>query len=206
MMSRGSGGILIAVEGIDAVGKKTQSSLLASWLTSKGLTQGSFSFPDYGTTIGKEIKRFLVGTVSYPPEVRAMLYAANRWENKGKLESARSGFDATIVNRYSGSNFAYGLSNGLNLQWLVNLEAGLPKPDLILLLDAPPSLLLPRRRLNKDTYETDLGLQERARAAYLGLAKEFGWKVVDATKGIDETNRTITSMVTDAFAIRGRTV
>jgi dTMP kinase len=205
-MSGRSGGILIAVEGIDAVGKKTQSSLLAAWVMSKGLTQRSLSFPDYGTAIGKEIKRFLAGTASYPPEVRAMLYAANRWENKAKMDSALSDSDVTIINRYSGSNFAYGLSNGLGLQWLVNLETGLPKPDLVLVLDAPPSLLLSRRGMNKDTYEKNLGLQERARAAYLKLAEEFGWNVIDATKGVDETSRTMVSTVTDAIALRGRTV
>lgn len=199
-------GVFICVEGIDAVGKRTQSSILNSWLMSKGMSTRSLSFPDYSTTIGREIKRFLLGTRLYPQEVRALLYAANRWERKAELEAILTRTDATIVNRYTGSNLAYGVSNGLPLQWLVNLEAGLPKPDLVLLLDAPPSTLVPRRGFNKDTYERNLGLQERARKVYLELARDPTWKVIDATQGIEGTSLSIQSAVAQIFAARGRTV
>ena len=188
-------GVFVAIEGIDAVGKKTQASLLKSWLGSRGFTTLAISFPAYETTIGKEIKKFLAGDVSYPPQVRAMLYAANRWEKKEELETTLSRNDAIIVNRYSGSNLAYGVSIGLGLQWLLSLEAGLPEPDLVIVLDAPPSKLIPRRGGNKDSYERNVTLQENERRAYLDLAEKFGWMVVDANRGIDETSSTITSAV-----------
>ena len=205
-MDKGPRGIFICIEGIDAVGKRTQSAILNSWLNSKGLSTSMASYPDYGTMIGKEITSFLFGAKRYPPEVRAMLYAANRWERKGELESTLARTDAVIVNRYTGSNLAYGISNGLPIEWLVNLEAGLPKPDLVLLLDAPPAALAPRRRLKKDTYERNFELQERARKAYLKLAEDFGWKVVDATQGIETTSYAVKSAVSEALAARGRTV
>lgn len=188
-------GTFIAIEGIDAVGKKTHASILDAWLRSRGLSTRTLSFPVYETAIGKEIRRFLIGTVSYPPEVRAMLYAANRWEKRADLEATLSKTDATIVNRYSGSNLAYGVSSGLELGWLLNLEAGLPRPDLVLVLDAPPARLAPRRRHNKDSYEKNAGLQEKARRAYLEHANRFGWTVVDADRSIKETSRMIKSAV-----------
>jgi dTMP kinase len=199
-------GLFIAIEGIDAVGKKTQSSILNSWLLSKGLSTRTMSFPDYRTTIGGEIRGFLQGTKSYPHEVRALLYAANRWERKGDIQAALASSDVLIVNRYTGSNLAYGASNGLSLQWLAGLEEGLPKPDLVLLLDAPPSHVMPRRGVNKDTYERNAGLQEKARAAYLGLSSEVGWKVIDATKGIDGTSKAVIAAVTEVLGSRGQTV
>lgn len=183
-------GIFIAIEGIDAVGKKTQTSILNSWLRSRGLSTRTLSFPAYETTIGKEIRKFLAGTVNYPPEVRAMLYAANRWETKAQLVATLSATDATIVNRYTGSNLAYGVSSGLRLDWLLNLEAGLPEPDIVLVLDAPPANLVPRRG-GKDSYEKDAFLQAKARSAYLELAAKFGWTVVSADRGIDETSEAI---------------
>lgn len=184
-------GVFIAIEGIDAVGKKTQASALESWLRSRGLTATTLSFPVYETTIGKEIRRFLAGEVGYPPEVRAMLYAANRWELKPRLGAALSKMDAVIVNRYTGSNLAYGLSSGLPLDWLLNLEAGLPSPDLVLVLDAPPAKLVPRRGGNKDSYERNATLQEKARSAYLSLAEKFGWAVVDATGSVEDTSAAV---------------
>lgn len=191
-------GIFIAIEGIDAVGKRTQTSILNSWLRSRGLSTRALSFPVYETTIGKEIKKFLAGTVNYPPEVRAMLYAANRWEMKTELDSTLAGTDATLVNRYTGSNLAYGVSSGLALDWLLNLEAGLPEPDVVLVLDAPPMNLAPRRG-GKDSYERNASLQTKARGAYLELAARFGWTVVDADRGIDETSEAVKSAVSKAL-------
>jgi dTMP kinase len=201
----GAKGIFIAVEGVDAVGKRTQTSILSSWLASKGFKTLTLSFPVYETVIGREIRRFLDGTVNYPQEVRALLYAANRWEKKADLETILASTDVTIVNRYTGSNLAYGTSNGLDLEWLLTLEAGLPKPDLVLVLDAPPAKLVPRRSRNKDSYERNLELQERARTAYLTLAKKFGWRVVDASSGIDETKSTIASAVSEALDAASKT-
>ncbi len=199
----GGRGAFIAVEGIDAVGKKTQTYLLKSWLGSKGLSVQMYSFPAYGTVIGKEIRKFLTGTVSYPHQVRAMLYAANRWEKKGELEGMLTSADATIVNRYTGSNLAYGISSGLDLEWLLNLETGLPTPDLTVVLDAPPAKLAQRRGDRKDSYERNLRLQERARNAYLDLASRFQWTVVNADGGVEETSRAIAMAV--SRLLEGRT-
>ena len=54
-----STGRLIAIEGLDAVGKKTQSQRLSDWLRQTGIKTSLMSFPDYYTPIGKEIKAFL---------------------------------------------------------------------------------------------------------------------------------------------------
>jgi dTMP kinase len=192
-------GVFIAIEGIDAAGKRTQASILRAWFGSKGMTTHALSFPAYETTIGKEIRKFLEGGIDYPQQVRAMLYAANRWEKKAELEAVLAKTDATIVDRYTGSNLAYGVSNGLDLEWLLKLEEGLPEPDLVLLLDASPTRLVPRRGDRKDSYERNISLQEKAREAYLSLAKRFGWSVIDANGGIEETSRALISVVSESL-------
>ncbi|MDG6983006.1 MAG: dTMP kinase [Nitrososphaerota archaeon] len=198
-------GLFIAIEGVDAVGKRTQTSLLRDWLRENAKSTYALSFPAYETAIGKEIRRFLDGRVEYPPQVRAMLYAANRWEKKPELDEAIANTDVLIVDRYSGSNFAYGVSGGLKLDWLTSLEDGLPMPDLTMLLDAPLAKLVPRRG-TKDSYERNTNLQERAREAYLELAAKFGWTVVDANRGVQEIAGTVRSAVTNAFGVSGRTI
>ena len=206
-MDNDSKGILIGIEGIDAVGKRTQTSFLNTWLRSRGHPVCVISFPDYGTVLGAEIKRFLSGNRNYPPEVRHMLFAANRWEKKNYLDSALSRSDIVIVNRYSESNFAYGIANGLKLEWLVNLEAGLPQTDMVFVLDAPPATLLSRRQRGRDENERNVKLQERTREAYLKLANNFGWNVLNATGGIEETSRLLTNSVSNTFkALTSRTV
>jgi dTMP kinase len=39
------------------------------------------------------------------------------------------------MNRYYQSNLIYGLVNGLPPEWLEHLDAGLPKADLVIVLD-----------------------------------------------------------------------
>jgi dTMP kinase len=131
-----------------------------------------------------------------------MLYAANRWEKKGELEAILSKTDAIIVNRYTGSNLAYGVSIGLELEWLLHLEEGLPEPDLVLLLDASPTKLIPRRGDRKDSYERNFSLQEKARSTYLKLAGKFGWTVVGADGSIEETSHAITAVVSKVLDAR----
>ena len=187
------------------MGKRTQTSLMKSWLQKRGLSTHTLSFPVYETTIGKEIRRFLDGKASYPPQVRAMLYAANRWETKARLEGIISRTDVTIVDRYSGSNYAYGISSGLQLDWLTTLESGLPTPDLTLVLDASPADLAPRRGA-KDSYERNMDLQASARRAYFDLAARFSWTVVDASRGIDETAAEVRAAVSKLLVAKGRTI
>ena len=94
-------GFLVGIEGIDAVGKRTQTSMLVSRLRSNGVAVATISFPDYGTKIGSEIRNFLSGRTSYPPEVRHMLFAANRYERKTSLQTALATNEIVIVNRYT---------------------------------------------------------------------------------------------------------
>ena len=203
MRVKPSTGLLVGVEGIDAAGKRTQSSLMEAWLRSKKVAISAISFPDYTTVIGSEIRGFLRGTRSYPPEVRHILFAANRWEKKRTIESLLRRSEVVIVNRYTESNLAYGVANGLPLEWLMGLEIGLPKTDMVLILDAPVTTLYDRRNTRKDMYESDRTLQEKARNAYLNLGQRFGWKVINATEGIQDTNRLVIDAMSTLLSSRG---
>jgi dTMP kinase len=148
------------------------------------------SFPDYKTRIGAEIRAYLHGERDYPPQVAHMLFAANRWEKKPELERLLAKNDFVLVNRYSESNLAFGAAIGLDPKWLAGLENGLPKPAMVVVLDAHPSALYDRRRA-KDEYERSIRIQRGARKAYLRLASKMGWEVVDASAGIEGTSAAI---------------
>jgi dTMP kinase len=197
-------GLLITVEGIDAVGKRTQTALLVAWLRKKGVTTGEASFPDYSTSIGREIGRFFHGSKRYPAEVIHILLAANRWEDKGRIESLLARNRAVIVDRYSESNLAYGVANGLRLSWLLGLERGLPKADLVLVLDAPPSALHRRRPDSTDPYERSSNVQENAHRAYRRLARRFGWKIIDASQSVQKVHRSLASAVSGLISASGQ--
>lgn len=193
-MSRANG-FLLTIEGVDAVGKKTQSRLLNSRFKLKHLKIKLLAFPDYTTPIGREIKAFLAGNRNHPPELVHILFAANRWEKREELRSLLGEGNTIIVNRYTESNLVYGKANGLSLEWLANLENGLPRSDLVIVLDAPPTFLASRRSVNKDVYEADLRLQERVRKTYRELARKFRWIIIDATGDVETVHRRILKAV-----------
>lgn len=187
-------GQIIGIEGIDSVGKQTQSNLLKTWLKNNGYNPVLMSFPDYQSPIGKEINSFLRGEVNFPPQVRHMLFAANRWEKVSLISSYKEENRIIIVNRYTESNIVYGAANGLSIDWLWGLESGIPKTNLVIVLDAPaPSLV--SRRPSKDSYESDDRLQLRARALYKQLAPKFDWQIVKATEEVEKIHESILSIV-----------
>jgi len=188
-------GFMIGIEGVDAVGKNTQTLLLHSWLRNKGFDAVTMSFPDYETSIGKEIKRFLSGKTEYRPELRHLLFAANRWEKKDEITSLLKSNKLIVVNRYTESNLAYGLANRLDVSWLENLEKGLPQTKLVVVLDAAPKLLEGRRPGRKDEYEKDFEMQNNVRRIYRELAKTRGWHVIRADRPVKEVQESIKRIV-----------
>jgi len=200
-------GFIIGIEGIDAAGKRTQSSLLRSWLIRRGIRTEILSFPDYTTHLGMELKKFLAGERDYSPHLSHILFAANRWEKRETIENYLSNGKVLIVDRYTESNLVYGVANGLPLDWLINLEEGLPKASLVLVLDAPTGKLFDRRGHLKDRYEGDLTLQERARKTYLELAGRFGWVVINADEGSQSVQMSIVKAVSQHLSVKtGQTI
>lgn len=193
-------GYMVAIEGIDAVGKKTHCQLLSRWLRARGLETTVQSFPDYATPIGKEIRLFLTGKRAYPVELQHMLFAANRWEKRDEIASDLRHGGLVVVNRYSESNLAYGMANGLDVDWLASLERGLPATDLVIVLEAPPPSLRSRRpKVSKDAYERSSGLQKRAQDAYRELAKDRGWTQVDANRPVPQVQIRVQAVVRESL-------
>ena len=195
-----SGGYIVAIEGIDAVGKNTHSLLLSEWLRKNGVKTTRMSFPDYDTPIGKEIRSFLSGGRTYPTELQHLLFAANRWEKLEEIKSRLRAGETIIVNRYTGSNLAYGRANGLDVAWLAGLENGLPAADLVIVLDASPRSLSSRRPgTSKDVYEKSSVLQTRAQKAYRELARKQGWSLIDADGPVTDVQAAVVTTVREAL-------
>lgn len=189
----------IDIEGPDGAGKKTQSNLIKKWLDELGYATTVTSFPDYETEIGREIKEFLYGRRRYPFEVAHILFAANRWEKKDYIKALLSSNDFIIVNRYTASNIVYGTANGLDREWLWNLERGLPRPDLTIVLDVDPEVAKARKEKRTDSYEKDLDLQKEVRRIYLDFAHIYNWAIVDANKTIHKVHNSIKDVLTERF-------
>jgi dTMP kinase len=192
-------GKIIVLEGLDKSGKTTQAHLLLDYLDDKNPGQTVlFSFPDYSTKIGKQIRSFLDGKVQYNAETKHMLLSANRWEKKENiLESLRSA-KTIILNRYYQSNLAYGLANGLDFEWLSILDKGMPKEDVTIVLDISPRVSYLRSIANNfvlDDFEKNREFLDTVRTNYLKLAKAFNWNVLRSDISKNTVFKSILDMV-----------
>jgi len=178
----GRRGKLIAIEGIDQAGKKTQANLLAAQIKKTGRHVHVWSFPDYTTPLGNQLRRYLSGNLLLDVHAVHLLYAANKWEVARKLNHSLAHGDVVVVNRYSPSNVAYGLAHDLPGAWLNALEKGLPKPDRVVVLDIPLTVSVGRKKQRRDVHESNLRYLRRVSEEYRRLAKRYGWKVIDGTQ------------------------
>jgi dTMP kinase len=191
---------LIAIEGIDKAGKGTQARILAGRLSSGGLKVEHLAFPDYQTPLGREIKRFLAGKVALRPEVRQLLFVANRWEREADIRDWLAKGVFVIADRYTPSGLVYGLANGLDLRWMLKIEEGLPQADLVIVLDVSPEVASKRGGIG-DIYEQDISLQGRVRTLYLELGRVFNWEIVDGEKTINDVALDVWRTVSRRFSV-----
>ena len=187
--------MIIAIEGSDQAGKKTQTAMLAKALKSQKIKTAIFDFPDYSTVIGKEIDAYLHGKRKFPPEIIHYLYAANRWEKVQEIKKSVAKNSILIMNRYYHSNIVYGIANGLKEKWLESLDAGVPKSDLVIVLDVSQTESFLRKKSKRDKFEKNKLFLKKISQIYRKLAKKHKWKLIDASGTKQETHKEILKII-----------
>lgn len=175
-------GLFITLEGLDGAGKTTQLHKAAELLRQQGYEVVESREPG-GTELAEKV-RALVLDAALPLNntTQTLLYLAARSEHVDKLlRPALEAGKIVLCDRFSDSTLAYqGLAAGKTVDELTDLRQlnafateGLA-PDLTLVLDGDPKLLLKRRdaRGVTDRYEEQgLELQYKLRSAFAALAK-----------------------------------
>ena len=194
-------GKLIAIEGIDGSGKRTQLDLLAQALEARGLDAYRISFPRYESLFGKLVGQYLNGDFgpmeAVDPHLSAVLYAGDRMEAKPAIEVALSLGKIVLADRYIGSNMAHQSARMPAdkreefLGWLKRLEYGvyaLPVEDLVIYLRLPVAdahrlvgLKSARTYTSKkrDIQESDINHLEQTAIIYDQLATAVNWARIE---------------------------
>ena len=196
--------MFIVIEGPDKVGKTEQARLLAEYLRSLGRQVDSYSFPSRGTLTGRVAREWMGGGDSalraagsdaqFSRDVAVTFQCVQLVDKYAAvpavLRSLRDGQDVVCC-RWWQSSYAYGLDEGLPLDWLADTCSLMPRADLNVLVDLPPEVVAARSARSGsrlDRYDRDLSKQERVRQTYLvlwsarehsGLRGEGRWVLVD---------------------------
>ncbi len=102
-------GKLIVIDGTDGSGKATQVELLVKRLKQEGKKVKVVDFPEYysnffGKFIGHCLSEQYYNFVGVHPKIASVLYAADRFESKDKIEKWLKEGNTVVANRYASSN------------------------------------------------------------------------------------------------------
>ena len=208
----GKRGALIAVEGVDGSGKSTQVHLLHEFLKGRGCKVhfSTWNSSDLVKTATKRGKKEQLLT----PTTFSLIHAtdfADRYERQ-ILPRLQAGY-IVLCDRYVYTAFARDGVRGCDPQWLRQLYAFAQTPDLTLHFNVPLQVSLDRILAGRPDLKyheagMDLGLhtdikesykifQGRIHKLYTGMAKEFGFTVVDSTKPIEKIQETVRRLVAE---------
>jgi len=188
-------GAFIVLEGGDGSGKTTQARSLQSALTHEGYKAHSTAEPSR-STVGRLIRRRILHGKKTSPEVEALLFAADRFLHlESEILPALADGKIVVCDRYMYASFAYQGAQGVNADWLREINRFAVKPDLALYLDVPAETGMSRIRRKKSVLEK-LELQRRVRDEYLRLVQAGELTLVDSTQPITKVSENILDLVT----------
>ena len=105
------------------------------------------------------------------------------------------------MNRYYHSNLVYGVVNGMKLSWLENLDNGLPKADLVILLDVTQKESFSRKNKKRDQFEKNKSFSQKISLEYKKMAKKKKWKVINALQSKEDVHKEIMKLFAKKIGI-----
>lgn len=139
-------GFLIALEGLDGVGKTTQARKLATALEGQGLSVVLTHEPTQGRH-GRQLRQLLCqGRQALTPLQELALFTADRREHVAQvIQPALAAGAIVITDRYYYSSMAYQGALGLEVNDIQRQnEAFAPIPDLVIILSLSLTQILTR--------------------------------------------------------------
>jgi hypothetical protein len=104
-------------------------------------------------------------------EERITLFSDNRKEAAADIVNTLESGKDVLCDRYVPSALAYEMAHGGDYTNLIAHEIGLPKPDLVLLVDTPPEVAATRSQYGGEVYEK-VDFQTKVASAYKELVRK----------------------------------
>jgi thymidylate kinase len=184
-------GVLVAICGINNLGKTTQREFLTKRLESAGVASADWKYARYdiapsGPMLNDYLRRG--NPYNLTPREFQMLQALNRTQVEPLLIEHLSRGDVVIVEDYVGTSIALGVGAGVEESFLRNINSHLRKETLAILLDGERFSEGIEKGHAHESHDT---LTNRVRNIHLELAAKHGWKIVDANRTREEVHKEI---------------
>ena len=178
-------GKFIVIEGLDGSGKSSQVKLLIYFLKKVGKKVVVTKEPTIDSESGKKIRQVLRGEIIIDDPLELQnLYVQDRKEHlENKVIPAIKLGDYMVSSRYAFSTFAYGYSDGLSVEKLIDLNKEFLLPDVTIVIDVMPEHCIKR-------------IEER------GEAKEY-FEQIDRLTKVNEIYKKLPKMFENVVMVNG---
>jgi len=181
-------GVFIVIYGTNNIGKSTQVDMLVEALKGLDLPVEHIKYPIYDLTpTGPKINEILRSGKKQAISEKELqkLYTDNRRDYQFQLCEMLSKGINVIAEDYTGTGLAWGWTKGAEIEELIEMNKGLLKPEVEILLDGERFI---EAKEEGHLHESNDDLVIRCRANHLQLAGRFGWQVVNANQAREEVH------------------
>jgi len=182
--------VFVAIDGPNGVGKTSTIAALVHLLEVRGRTVRSIHQPS-DTDLGRFIRQ---AEARYDGLTLAALVVADRVHLVDTVvRPALAAGELVITDRHIASTLALQQLDGLDIELLWRLNAGVLKPDLSVFLDAPPSVLEQRLdsrgRTSRFEHAVDISARERRHFAQAAeLMRRAGLRTLEVSTADEDVN------------------
>lgn len=181
-------GKLIAIYGINNLGKTTQAKKLVERLVAEGhdahyLKYPLYSFPPSGLIINGYLRN------DNPHKLTArefqIVHVLNRTQYDAALRARIDAGEWVVIEDYVGTGIAWGVGAGVDEAFLHELNSHLVREDIAILIDGERFL---DGKEAGHKHEDDDAMMEKVRDVHHKLAKDEGWFMVPANGTREEVH------------------
>lgn len=199
MLKNSYSGKFIVFEGLDGSGQSTQTGLLKDFLLEKGYEIILTKEPTIDSEAGRKIRKVLDKKLIINPKELQELFAQDRKEHlENTIIPALKQRKIVISDRYFFSSFAFGVANGVDLEYLIKINDSFLMPDITFLLRVSLEICVQRiadRRRKVTIFEKKEKL-EKSWQAYRKLPERFeNIYIIDGEKSIKQVFEQIKKII-----------
>ena len=173
--------MLVIFEGLDNCGKTTLVQMIKDYYLKIGIPAEISK--EFETNIGKELKTMAKeGTLD--PILKAYLFATDRHIRMKNITNEDLQERVMLFDRYVPSALAYRMAEGIDKNWITNINSVFPKADIGFFIDITPEESVKRNIDTKFNIKASPEHLAKVREAYLSIINENNLIYIDGMQPI----------------------
>ena len=175
--------MLVIFEGLDNCGKTTLVEMIKNYYLNIGVDAEISK--EFETNIGRELKQ-MAKERTLDPILKAYLFATDRYIRMKNIRLEDLKNKIMLFDRYVPSALAYRMAEGVNKDWVTNINLVFPKADIGFFIDITPNESVKRNTDTKFNIKATPEHLNKVRDAYLSILEENNLIYINGMQSIDK--------------------